>query len=140
MVPEGEMGILQRTERSIERVISGAQLKDKKRYTDLMFMLCLNETIDQLAMTNIFRWYGCVLRIEDGHILRKEIDFEVECQRKKGRPKRTWKRQIEEESEKDCFTMHDVICRSKWSVDVNQIVAGLRSMWPASLVGNTTRF
>ena len=28
----------------------------RKRSTDLMFMLGLNETIDQLAMTNSVRW------------------------------------------------------------------------------------
>ena len=33
-------------------------------------------------------WNGHVLRREDGHILRSALDFKVECQRKKGRPKR----------------------------------------------------
>ena len=51
-----------------------------------------DETMDQFAMANSVRWYGHVLRREDGHILRRVVDFEVECQRKKGRPKRTWKR------------------------------------------------
>ena len=41
-----------------------------------------------------------MLRKEDGHILRRALNFEVECQRKKGRPKRTWKKQVEEESMK----------------------------------------
>ena len=34
----------------------------------------------------------------------------------------------------------DALCRSKWSVGVNQIAAGLRLIWPPSLVGETTRF
>ena len=34
----------------------------------------------------------------------------------------------------------DVLSRSKWSVDVNQIAAGLRLIWPPSLLGDTTRF
>ena len=55
-----------------------------------MFMLGLNETIDQLAMANSVRCYGHVLRREDGHVLRRAIDFEVNGQRKKGRQKRTW--------------------------------------------------
>ena len=38
--------------------------------------------------------YGYVLRKEDGHILRRALDFEVEGQRKKGRPKRTWKNRL----------------------------------------------
>ena len=48
-----------------------------------MWMLGLNETIDQLAMANIVCWYGQVLRKEDGHVLRRALDFEVEGQRKK---------------------------------------------------------
>ena len=44
----------------------------------------LNATIDQLAMTNSVCWYGHVLRREDGHILRRALDFEVEGQSKKG--------------------------------------------------------
>ena len=32
--------------------------------------------------------------------IQKVFDFEVEGQRKKGRPKRTWKKQVEEESVK----------------------------------------
>ena len=34
------------------------------------------------------------MRSEDGHFLR---DFEDDSQRKKGRPMRTWKKQVEEE-------------------------------------------
>ena len=34
----------------------------------------------------------------------------------------------------------DALCRSKWSVGVNLIAAGLRRIWPPSLVGDTTRF
>ena len=57
---------------------------------------------------------------------RWSLDFEVEGQRKKGRPKRTWKIQVEEESVKIGLRMEDALCRSKWSVGVNQIAAGLR--------------
>ena len=45
-------------------------------------------------MANSVRWYGHVLRREDDHILRMALDFEVEGQRKKGRPKRTWKSRL----------------------------------------------
>ena len=36
----------------METAISGVQLKDRNRSTDLMFMLSLNETMDKLAMAN----------------------------------------------------------------------------------------
>ena len=36
------------------RVISGVQLKDRKRSAHLTLMLCLNENIDQSAMETVF--------------------------------------------------------------------------------------
>ena len=38
----------------------------------------------------------------------------------------TWIKQVEEESVKVGLRMEDALCRSKWSVAVNQISAGLR--------------
>ena len=43
------------------RAICGARLKDKKS-RDLMFMLGLKETVDQLAMANSVHWHGYILR------------------------------------------------------------------------------
>ena len=42
----------------------------RKRAGDLMLMLGLSKTMDQLAVANSVRWYGHVLRMEDGHVLR----------------------------------------------------------------------
>ena len=82
------------------RAMCGVQLKDRKGYADLMFMLGLKKAIDQLATAYSVRWHGHVLREhghvlrEDGHVLRREnchilrrtLDYEVEGQKKKGRP------------------------------------------------------
>ena len=46
----------------------------------------------------------------------RALDFEVESQRKKERPKRKWKREVEEESVKVGLRREDALCRSKWSV------------------------
>ena len=135
-----QMGILHRTERSMVRTMCEVQLEDRKRYTDLMFMLGLNEAIDQLAMANSVCWYGYVLRREDGHVLRRALVFEAEGQRKKGRLKRTWNRQVEEESMKVGLRGKDALCSSKWCVSVKKIAAGLRGIWSPSLIGDTTRF
>ena len=43
-------------------------------------------------------WHRCALKREDGHVLRRTLAIEIEGQRKKGRPKRIWKKQVEEES------------------------------------------
>ena len=88
------------------RAMCGVQLKGRKRSTDLM--LGLNETIDQLAMVNSVCCHGHFLRREDGHDLRT-LDIAVEGQRKKGRPKRTWKRQVAEESMKVALRGKDTL-------------------------------
>ena len=60
----------------------------QKRSMDLMSMLGLNETIDQLAMVSCVCWHGHVLGREDGNVIRRALDLEVEGQRRKGRLKR----------------------------------------------------
>ena len=50
------------------------------------------------------------------------------------------RKQVEEKSVKVGLRREDVICRSNRSVGVNQIAAGLRRIWPHSLIGNITRF
>ena len=44
----------------------------------LMFMFGLNKIINQLAMANSVCSCGHLLRKEDGHVLRRALDFEVE--------------------------------------------------------------
>ena len=95
------------------RGMCGVQLKDRKSSTDLMFVLGLSETIHHLAMANSAHWYGHVLMREDGHVFRRVLDFELEGQSKKGRLKRTWKKQVEEESVKVDLRREDVLCCSK---------------------------
>ena len=88
--------------------------------------MSLYETIDQLAMANSVRWYGHVLRREHVHVLTGALDFEIEGQRRKGRQKRTWKRQGDGECTKVGLRREDALCQSKWSVSINKMAAGLR--------------
>ena len=61
---------------------------DKKLTKDLIQMLDLNETIDQLAKANIVHWYGHILRKDKSNILRRTLDFKVKWTMKRGRPKK----------------------------------------------------
>ena len=49
------------------RVMYGVQLKYRKRSKDLMLMLVMNETMDQLAMANSVRWHDHMMRREAGY-------------------------------------------------------------------------
>ena len=108
------------------RAMCGKQLKDRKRFKDFMLILGLNKTIDQFTITNSVCWHGHVLRREDGHVLTWALDVEVEGRRKKERLKRTWDKQVEDESVKVGLRKENAHCRPKWNVGVNQIAAGLR--------------
>ena len=81
---QNEKRILQRAERTMERNICGVKLMDKKLTKDLMQMLDLNETIDQLAKANCVRWHGQVLR-KDKNFFRRALDFNVKGTMKRGR-------------------------------------------------------
>ena len=61
-----------------------------------MEMLGLKETVVQMAKASRVRWYAHVLRRDEGHVLRKALEFEVKGKRKRGRSKTTWKIQVEE--------------------------------------------
>ena len=76
------MAILRRTERAMVRAMCAAKLVEKMRTEDLMEMLGLKETVVQMAKTNGVRWHEYVLRREDGHVLRKALEFEVKGKRK----------------------------------------------------------
>ena len=55
------------------------------------------------------RWYGHVFKREDGHVLRKLLEFEVKGKRKQGRPRKTWRSQVEKESKSVGLKKEDAI-------------------------------
>ena len=48
-----------------------------------MLILAFIETICQLDMAKSVHWYSYVLRMEDGYVLKKAFELEIEGQRKK---------------------------------------------------------
>ena len=78
----------------------GVKLVDRKNAEELMEMFGMKQTLDKMAKANGVRWNGHVIRREDDNILKKAMMVEVNGQRKRGRPKMTWKRQVEESVKK----------------------------------------
>ena len=103
------------------RAMCGAKLIEKKRTEDLMEMLGLKETVIQMATTNGMRWYEHVLRRDDGHVLRKALEFEVKGKRKRGRPKKMYKTQVEKESKVVGLEKEDALNRVRERVGVGEI-------------------
>ena len=94
---------------------------DRKMTEEQMVMLELKETIDWLATANGVRWYGHVLRRDDYSVSRVALDLEVSGMRKEGSSKKTWKNQVEEETEKIRLKKKDVLYKDKWRDGVRAI-------------------
>ena len=59
------------------RAMHDVQLTDRKRSGELILMSGLNETIDQIALTNNVYLYGYVLWRGNVHVMRTALDFDV---------------------------------------------------------------
>ena len=55
----------------------GRKVVDRKTTEELIDMLGLKETVDQLATVIGVRWYGHMLRRDDNSVLRVALDLEV---------------------------------------------------------------
>ena len=78
-----------------------------------------NSSLVQMVKTNGVRRYRHVLRRDDGHVLRKSLEFEVKD--KRGQPEKTWKMQVEKESNSVGLEKEDAMNRAKWRVGVVEI-------------------
>ena len=130
---QSEMAISRRTERAMVRSMSGVKLVNRKNLEELMEMLGLKKTLDRMARANGVRWYGHVIRTEDDNILKKAMMMEVNGQRKRGRPKMTWKRQVEESVKKAGLKIKEAADRTRWREGVRAIAVGMRCIQPPSV-------
>ena len=121
---ENEKAILRRTERAMVSMC-GQKVVDRKTTEEQMDMLGLKETIDRLATANGVRWYGNVLRRVDDSVLRVALNLKVTGKRKRGRPKKTLKKQVEEETEKIGLKKEDALRRDKWKAGERAIAEGM---------------
>ena len=59
-----------------------SEINGQEVYKNLMQMLHLNETVDQLARANSVHWYGYVLIKDKDNFLRRALDCNVRAQGK----------------------------------------------------------
>ena len=64
-----------------------------------------------------------MLRRDDGHVFRKALEFEVKGKRKRERPRKTWKMQVEKESKSVGLKKEDALNQARWRVGVGEIAA-----------------
>ena len=99
---------------------------DTNSTIDLLQMLDLDETKDQLARANGARWYGHVLRKDKNNFLRRALDLKAKGTRKRDRPKKIWLRAVVEQSRKVGLNASDANSRSRWRLGVNTVSS---KMW-----------
>ena len=104
---ENGMAILRKTERAMIRAMCGVKLLDRRNCEELMDMLGIKESLDKMAIASSIWWYGHVLRKEDENVIVKALKFEVSGSRGRGRPKQTWKKQVENEMKKNGLVKED---------------------------------
>ena len=94
------------------RSMCGVKLLGKKLTKDVMQMLAINKTIDQLAKAHSVRWYGYVLRKEKNVFLRRALDLKVKGTRKMV-DKNTWLKEVVEQNREVGLNTSDANNRSR---------------------------
>ena len=130
---EKELDIMRRTERAMIRSMCGVKIMDRKNTEELMDMLGLSESLDKLAKASGVRWYGHVQRREDNDILKEALNFRVYGKRKIGRPKMTWRIQVEKEFHRIGLRKEDALIRTKWKEGVKTLA--MRTIRPPPAMG-----
>ena len=65
-----------------------------------------------MAKASTMRWYGHILRKEEENVTLKALKIQGNGSR--GRPKQTWKKQVENEMKKNGLVKKDACDRTKW--------------------------
>ena len=57
---------------------------------------------------------------DDGHVLRKALEYGVKGKGKQGRSKKTWKMQVEKESKSVGLEKEDALNQVRWRVGIGE--------------------
>ena len=76
-----------------------------------------------------------MIRRDDDNILKKTKMMEVNGKRKRGRPKMTRRRQVEERVKKVGLKTEEAADRTRWREGVRAIAEGMRCIQPPSETG-----
>jgi len=104
---------LQRAEMKMVRWMSNVKVKDRVPSKELRKRLGIDDIIISL-LQNRLRWYGHVLRKEDTVSVKKCMECEVEGPRPRGRPKRTWKEDVQKDCKARNLNKEDAMDCGRW--------------------------
>ena len=87
---------LQRCDRSMLRYMAGISLNDRVASVEVA-RICGVKPLDIVMRENRLRWFGHVKRRRGGGVLGAAMEMEVTGTRPRGRPRKTWMKNIEED-------------------------------------------
>ena len=90
---------LQATERRMLRMICRVTLKDKVKSTVTALRVGVDDLEEHLRQKRL-RWFGHIVRRDDGVEIKKVLELKMEGQRKRGRPVKQWIDVVEEDIRK----------------------------------------
>jgi hypothetical protein len=82
--------------------------------TELMSMVGLSEDIVTLVRKSRLRWYGHVMRRDEGAGIRRVLEFEAAGEIGRSRPRMGWKEQVEKDMLKAGLRHEDAWDRQAW--------------------------
>ena len=91
------------------------KVKDRVPSKELRERLGIDDIILVLQQ-NRLRWYGHVLQKEDADWVKKCMECEVEGSRPRGRPKRTWRKVVQKDSQARNLNRDDAMDRGRWKL------------------------
>ena len=108
-----EERLLEATEMRMLRRIKGVTLKDKERSENIRKELGVNDINEKVKEIRM-RWYGHVLRMDDGNPVKEVMHTEVEGKRPRGRPRKRWKDNIKGDMHHFKVTPEDAQNKHYW--------------------------
>ena len=112
-VTQRNLDRLVKTERKMIRYMCGVSWKDKISSEELLREVGL-EAIDVIIGRNRLRWYGHVVRKDEEDWVKRCMNLEVMGKRERGRPKKTWRDNVERDMKKLGLTENDARDRPSW--------------------------
>jgi hypothetical protein len=110
---EKNLDRLVKTDRKMIRCMCGISWKDKKNSVDLLKEIGLVDVKDVVRRSRL-RWFGHVIRKEDNDWVKLCMSRDVEGSRHRGRPKKTWKENVEKDMKSLNLKENDALDRSRW--------------------------
>ena len=106
---------LERAEMRMVRWMSGASLRDRLANSELRRRLGL-ESISEVVRRRRLRWFGHVVRKEEGDWTRKAWKWKVDGPIPRGRPRKTWDDVVVADCRQLGLTTEDAMDRTRWKV------------------------